>query len=378
MRRFQTGSIRSRLVALILCLAITPLAAQIPPPLSDAEARAMGFRVAETPSRELPGYRPIKRMLVHAMSGERLAMLQAIAPDVEFVAQPGMTLDDSVSGEFDAIALACPFNTAMKFAPGAAWVQSYSAGVENCLAHPAASKSEFVMTNTSGAASEEIAEHAIAMMMSFSRSLHVYRDAQKQSKWPGGLFGRIGSIRTVAGKTMLVLGLGSIGKEVAKRAKALGMNVLATRNSSREGPEYVDYVGLSDETLGLAARADVIVNALPMTPKTKGLVDAEFFVAMKNDALIISIGRGGTMVTDDLVAALNDGELAGAALDVTEPEPLPAGHPLWTMGNVILTPHIAGWGSNGQQRAAMLFFENLRRYQAGEPLLNQVTVTAGY
>ena len=371
----QSGKRFSQLLVLMFCLAMQPLAAQMPPALSDAEARAMGFQISDTPSSELPAYRPIRRMLVHAMTPERLPVLQAIAPEVEFVVQRGLRPDEMVNGKFDAVALACIVNESMKFTPQAAWVHSYSAGVENCLAHPAANDAAFVMTNSRGAASENIAEHAIALMLAFSRSLHTFRDAQKQSEWaPRQRRG----IRRVAGRTMLVLGLGSIGKQVAKRAKALGMEVLATRNSSREGPDYVDYVGLSDETLTLAARADVIVNALPLTPQTRGIVDKEFFDVMKDDALIVSVGRGGTMITDDLVAALKDGELAGAALDVTDPEPLPEDHALWTMDNVIITPHIAGNGGDGQRRAALLFFENLRRYQAGEPLLNLVDIASGY
>jgi len=156
------------------------------------------------------------------------------------------------------------------------------------------------------------------------------------------------------------------------------MRVTATRNSSREGPDYIDYVGLADETLALVKEADVVVNTLPATPSTKGFLDGKFFKAMKSSALLVSVGRGATTNTDDLIAALQAGELRGAALDVTDPEPLPTDHPLWKQKNVIITPHIAGTGSGSIDGAFKLMLENLRRYQSDEPLLNTVNKEAGY
>ena len=177
---------------------------------------------------------------------------------------------------------------------------------------------------------------------------------------------------------MLILGLGSIGTEVARRADALGMRVLATRNSSREGPDYVEYVGLTDETLTLAEQADVVVNALPLTDSTKGFVDIDFFDTLKSSAIYISVGRGGTTDTDALLAALENKTISGAALDVTDPEPLPSSHPLWEQDNVIITPHISGVGGDSIEKRETLILENLRRYQAGETILNMVDVNLGY
>ncbi len=155
------------------------------------------------------------------------------------------------------------------------------------------------------------------------------------------------------------------------------MRVVGTRRSSREGPEFVDYVGLSDELPDLAAEADFIVNALPLTDETTGLFNAEFFAGAKQGAFFINVGRGKTVVTADLVDALESGQLAGAGLDVTEPEPLPSRHPLWQMDNVIITPHVSARGGN-RIRHNMLATENLRRFIAGEPLLNVVDAAAGY
>jgi phosphoglycerate dehydrogenase-like enzyme len=182
---------------------------------------------------------------------------------------------------------------------------------------------------------------------------------------------------SVAGRTMLVIGLGGIGTEAARRAAALDMRVIGTRRSSREGPDFVEYVGLSDELFELAAEADFIVNALPLTTETTGLLDADFFSAAKRGAFLVNVGRGRTVVTDDLVAALESGQIAGAALDVTDPEPLPADHPLWQMDNVIITPHVASRDSN-RARHMILFKENLRRFVAGDALLNVVDPELGY
>jgi len=175
-----------------------------------------------------------------------------------------------------------------------------------------------------------------------------------------------------------VVGLGGIGTEVARLGHGLGMHVIATRNSRREGPDYVEYVGLADEYRSLAARADVVVNAAPLTPDTRGMFDAAFFAAAKDGAFFINIGRGESVVTDALVAALTSGKLGGAGLDVTDPEPLPPGHPLWSMRNVIVTPHIATSSDFRDERTLTLVVENVRRYIRGDKLLSVVDLAAGY
>ena len=156
------------------------------------------------------------------------------------------------------------------------------------------------------------------------------------------------------------------------------MRVIATRRSSREGPDFVDYVGLADELLELAAQADVIVNALPLTRETTGIFGREFFAATKPGAYFISIGRGKNTDTGELIAALKSGKLGGAGLDVTDPEPLTRGHELWTLANVIITPHIAYMTDRGFERNRLVITENLRRYINGERLLNVVDIDRGY
>jgi len=156
------------------------------------------------------------------------------------------------------------------------------------------------------------------------------------------------------------------------------MRVIATRGSRREGPDYVDYVGLADEVNALAAQADVVINTAPLTDRTRGMFNAEFFAAMKPEAYFVSVGRGASTVTADLMSALKNGEIAGAGLDVTDPEPLPGDHPLWTTPRVIITPHTAGRSDKSRDRLFLLVQENLRRYVAGEPMLSVVNIDRGY
>jgi phosphoglycerate dehydrogenase-like enzyme len=182
----------------------------------------------------------------------------------------------------------------------------------------------------------------------------------------------------VNGKTMLVVGLGGIGRQIARRAHGLGMRVMGIRNSSRSGPDYVEYVGLSDELLKLAREADVIVNITPLTKSTTGLFDRTFFKNMKPTAYFINMGRGKSVVTADLIEALNNREIAGAGVDVTDPEPLPPDHPLWDAPNIIITPHNSAPSDQMLERFWIVVRENLRRYVAGEPMLNVVDLKRGY
>ncbi len=261
--------------------------------------------------------------------------------------------------------------------PGIRWIQLPYAGAERCVALDAVQERDILVTNAQRVYGPEIAEHVMAMLLMFSRGLYLYFPEQQAGRWTRDAVPEE-RLWELTGKTMFVVGLGGIGTETARRAHALGMEVLATRRSSREGPDFVSYVGLADELLELAARADVVVNATPLTPETRGIFDAEFFERMKPTAYFINVGRGGSVVTDDLVAALRAGKIAGAGLDVTDPEPLPEGHPLWSMPNVIITPHISAGSDVRVDRLWRVLRENLRRYVAGEPMLSMVDIRQGY
>ncbi len=255
------------------------------------------------------------------------------------------------------------------------WILSLSAGVEECMAIPSVRERDLLMTNMRGVDSAAIGEHAVAMTMALARGLDVFIHNQSQGTWNrrAAL-----NLQVLNGKTLLVVGLGGIGTEVAKRAHGIGMKVVATRNSGRTGPDFVSYVGLADEMGELARKADVIVNAAPLTPQTTGIFNAKFFATLKPNALFINIARGQSVITADLVDALKQGRIAGAGLDVVDPEPLPADHPLWRMPNVIITPHISSDSDVSSDARWLLARENLRRYAAGEKMLSVVDLKRGY
>ncbi len=251
-----------------------------------------------------------------------------------------------------------------------------SVGVEKCAASKELQRQKTVVTNVKKLSGPEIAEHAVALMMALNRGLDGFIVAQQTQVWNRSLYAD--EIWELEGRTVLVVGLGGIGREVARRAHGLGMKVIATRNSRREGPDYVSYVGLADELLELTRQADVVINAAPLTDKTRGMFNAEFFTAMQSHAYFVSVGRGLSTNTDDLVAALKNGDLAGAGLDVTDPEPLPADHPLWRQPRVIVTPHMAFRSEKLTERVWILVEENLRRYINGDKLISMVDLKRGY
>ena len=259
------------------------------------------------------------------------------------------------------------------------WVQLLNAGADSCATIPAVAERRILVTNLQRIQGPHMAEHAVALMFGLARALPVYAAEQHAGAFTRG-FRELRAERPfeIEGKTLLVVGLGGIGTEVAKRAQGLGMRVVATRNSSRSGPDYVAYVGLADEYVKLAEQADVIVNATPLTPATRGMFDGRFFAAVKPGALFINIGRGESVVTDALVTALRSGRVGGAGLDVTDPEPLPPRHPLWSMENVIITPHIATSSDFRNERTLTLVAENVRRYMRGDKLLSVVDLKQGY
>ena len=255
------------------------------------------------------------------------------------------------------------------------WILSMSAGVERCIAIPAVTSRNLLVTNARAIESSAIAEHAVAMALALARGFDRFLADAKQGQWRRENSARM---QTLTGKTMLVVGLGGIGTEVAQRAHGLGMKVVATRNSGRTGPDYVSYVGLPEELPTLAKDADVIINTAPLTKETTGLFDAKFFASLKPSAYFINIARGGSVVTADLQKALEEGRIAGAGLDVVDPEPLPPNHPLWKAPNLIITPHVSSRSDLQGEQRWVLARENLRRYLAGEKMLSEVDLKREY
>tara|TARA_R110002110_G_scaffold205066_1_gene416699 strand:+ start:93822 stop:94985 length:1164 start_codon:yes stop_codon:yes gene_type:complete len=344
----------------------------------------LGLREAPQPIREHARYAP-KKVVVSLPEGFAQRMpnleqqMQAAAGNVELVfdRSENFVVSAEVLRDADALIGICSPALIANSGERLLWMHNYLVGIERCAGLPAAQTADRVFTNNKRLSGPAIAEHSIAMLLSLARGLPAYQRNQFKNSWDRSPAAAV-QFGELKGKTLLVVGLGGIGTEIAWRAHGLGMRVIATRNSSRNGPDYVEYVGLSDELLKLAGGADVIVNALPLTDDTTGLFNKAFFNSAKPGAIFISVGRGASTVSADLEAALASGRLYGAGLDVTDPEPLPADSPLWQMDNVIITPHISAAGAGSMRRTALIATENLRRYVAGEALLNIVDIDAGY
>jgi len=337
----------------------------------------LGLKEHPTPSRNFPGWRPPRKVVLRTLSPEQGESFRQAFPAIELVVVQTMEQAKKAMADADVLLGYCD-ESLLGDAPKLRWLQAYSAGVEECVGSPLLQSGKVLVTNGQRIGSPALAEHSIALMMMLMRGLDLHHTSQLQGQWKRNVGNPENTFLELGGRTVLVMGLGGIGSEVARRAHALGMRVIATRSSRREGPDYVEYVGLADEAIKLAEQADVVINTLPLTERTRGQFNAEFFRHMKRSAYYISVGRGATTVTDDLVGALERGEIAGAGLDVVEPEPLPAGHPRWSMPRVVITPHTAGRSDRSLQRLFVLVHENLRRYVAGDPPLSVVDPRRGY
>lgn len=336
----------------------------------------LGLRESAVAQRDRPGWSKPQKVLLMGADAARVAWMQEVAPGVTLVAAPDHATAAREAANADALIGEC-VAAVVEAGKRLRWVQRMNAGVERCLAIPAFAERGIALTNMQKLAGSVMAEHVLALVFGLTRGLAVYVPAQVKGDWAPEAVPE-SRMQELKGRTMLVVGLGGIGTEVASRAHALGMTVLAIRNSGLDGPSYVAEVGLPEKLLPFAARADVIVSTLPLTPETKGLMNKTFFDAVKSGALFVNVGRGSTVVTRDLVTALESGRLGGAGLDVTDPEPLPADHPLWRAPNVIITPHVSASLESNEGPRWIIARENLRRYVRGGKLLSEVDLKKGY
>jgi phosphoglycerate dehydrogenase-like enzyme len=363
-----------------------------------AVASKLGLVESARPARELiKGWRKPRKILVAVDNNtNRLSWLQAAAPDVQLVAVHNRAEALAQIADADAlIRLPCERDY-IQNGKNLHWIQQGSVSVAGCFqvgehsdavqqVPQALIDGSVVITNLSGVLSRPLAEHAIAMMMTLGRGLDLYVKQQTQHHFqrdaipPNRLW-------VFQGRTLLVVGLGSIGTNVAEIAHGLGMTVIATRNSGHQGPEYVSYVGLANELPELAAKADVVVLAAPLTPETRHLFDAAMFNRMKKGALLINIASGGEVVSADLVDALKSGQLGGAGLDLADPanpSGLGPNDPLFSAPNLIMTPETASHAvetadASGGEDMWVIARENLRRYVAGDRLYAVVDPKRGY
>ena len=263
----------------------------------------------------------------------------------------------------------------LKEASALRWIQSVGAGVDRLLSPELVARTELVITNASGIHAQPIAEHVFSLLLLFTRNLHLAVANQHEARWNSQPYRE--TLRTLRGKTLGILGLGAIGERVAEIAVPFGLRVIGLKRTPKRVPGVSEVYG-PEQLLPFLAQSDFLVNILPATPTTRGWIGASALEALPRGAFFVNVGRGATVDSEALVAALRSGHLAGAGLDVTEPEPLPADHPLWTLPNVIITPHYSGAQPDYFLHLGELFVENLRRYVRGEPLRNIVDKHAGY
>ena len=261
-------------------------------------------------------------------------------------------------------------------APDLKWIQVLSAGINNFPLDLIIER-KILFTNAAGNYGPNMADHTMAFILMLSRDIDRVRRELRADGWPKKK--RTPDPGELTGQTLLILGLGGIGLETAKRVSAFGMRVIATRrHTDYPIPDFIEAVHPPDALHALLPQADWVAVCVPHTPDTVDLIHDCEFALMKPSAHILCTTRGGIINTDALMRALDNGQIAGAGLDVTDPEPLPMDHPLWNYENVIITPHTSGYAESANQRLEDLVVQNTGHYLAGRPLRNQVNLELRY
>ena len=273
----------------------------------------LSMKQARQPVRQSSHWKKPKRIVVTMLDRQRksrpdaVEWLREVAGGVEIVVANSRNVEPALLKGADVLLGYCNHHN-LQQGKELRYILNYSAGVDKCTSSPLARERPILVTNMQRVYGPGIAEHVIGMMYMLTRKLHIYYDQQQQRQWNRKAV-QPTTMWEVQDRIMLVVGLGGIGTQVAKRANALGMKVTAIRNSSRSGPDYVETVGLPNDLHDFATKADVVVNTAPLTDKTRGMFDKQFFKRMKPGAYFINVGRGKSVVTADLIAALNSRHL---------------------------------------------------------------------
>ena len=312
----------------------------------------------------------LKILIGSRQAPEVEAMLSDVPTDVEVRFLPhGETLRENIADI--EILFGHIGEDTMPAATALRWVHQPHAGVEGFM-YPAFKVSDVMLTNCRGLYGTQIAEHAFALLLSITRQIPTQLEFMKTKHWE-----RVPCIE-LAGMTMGILGLGGIGKAIAARAQAFEFNVIAADAEPMDKPDTVSELYGLNGLMDFLARSNVLMVCCPSTPETHKLLSQAQFDQMLDPSYVVNVSRGKVIDEAALVAALQNGKIAGAGLDVTYTEPCPPENPLWEQKNVILTSHSAGASQHIRRRAMQLFIDNLHRYVAGEPLVNVVDKQKGY
>lgn len=253
------------------------------------------------------------------------------------------------------------------------WLHIMSAGAEKHNDRSRYANKDTVLTNSSGVYGQPISEHILTLIFTHNRNMELFYRWKNEHKWDKGY-----KMKDFFDSTVGIIGLGDIGTEVARKSKALGARVLAVKRRVTEKPDFVDELYGEDGIDKLLEQSDYVVLALPTTGKTSGIIAEERINRMKKDAFLVNVGRGALIDQEALIRALREERIGGAGLDVTFPEPLPPESPLWSLPNVIITPHASGSSPSNTKRRFGIFLENLKRHVEGRPLANVVDFDTGY
>jgi phosphoglycerate dehydrogenase-like enzyme len=295
--------------------------------------------------------------------------LQAELPDVNVVVAESNEQAAAAIADADAAFGALP-ESLLAQATKLRWLQAPQAAPPAGYYYPALIEHNLVVTNFREIFNDHIGAHIMTYVLAFARGLHYFIPQQLRREWKKPP--EDSGVVHLPEATALIVGMGGIGAEAARLASAFGMTVIGTDARRKDTPHGVAEMHPPEALDTLLPRTDFVILTVPHTPQTEGFMNRARFQRMKKSAFFINIGRGMTTKLDDLVAALRAGEIAGAALDVFEIEPLPAEHPLWTMPNVLITPHMAGYGPYLNDRRYQIILDNCRAFAAGHSLRNVV------
>jgi phosphoglycerate dehydrogenase-like enzyme/glyoxylase-like metal-dependent hydrolase (beta-lactamase superfamily II) len=331
-------------------------------------AEEFGIYEGVSPTKDTPGWTKPRRIVVPNLMPARLAELKLVAPEIEFI--PVKSAEDAAKSAEDADAVIgyCTADIA-RGGKNLRWIHVNRPNVEIEVL-PEAARSRIVLTNTERLHGPNAADQAFALLLALTRGLRGTASAAELKQQ--------NVLQELRDKTMLVVGLGGVGTEISRRAHAFGMRVRAVDAKEAERPAFVFSLDKPARLTALLPQADVVVLACPLTPETRGLIGAEQLQRMKKSAYLINIAQGSLVQTPALIEALEKKQLAGAGLDVTDPQALPEGHALTKLPNVVLSPHVAGQSAGARDRQWRLLRENVRRFAAGEALLCVVDKEKGY
>ena len=300
-------------------------------------------------------------------------LIEGASPNSKYIYKTQTSVDKQTVQQADII-IGNPPAEMLIDSPNLKWLQLNSAGSDAYIKEGILNKG-VVLTNATGAYGLAISEHIIGVLLQLFKKLHVYRNNQKLHLWKDE-----GEVKSIYGARILIVGLGNIGEEFAKRMKAFGAYTIGVRRSNSKKPDCIDELYLMDKIDELLPTVDVVALSLPSTKDTYKMFSMERLKLMKKGAAILNVGRGNVLDTDALCDLVESGYLLGAGLDVTDPEPLPKDHRIWDIENIIITPHISGGYHIPEtlEKIVQISAKNLKSFINGEELMNIVDFSTGY